>query len=383
MMKFIVAAALLIAAALAPARALATCTPTSTGLRICVPNFNDDGDVWGADMNRAFTLISTATPAFNGVGNTWVSSQTFLAGMAITGNALFGSDWNIYWGDNTTGINGDGTRINTTVSNILGMSLTTTKLGIFTATPGTTLDDNGSFQWGTTAKSTGTTAGALTMASGAAVTLSGAAGYLIGASSITTTGGLFGAGLNIGSGVILGSASGLTLTAGLTLTNVGITLTGASGNIVSASSITTTGAFFGNSGSLTNVVYSTRAIPAGYTVTQSTFKDCITGSTVTITLPVAGFVIAGFSGSASNGTATNGMASMIEVDGGFPTGFSASNAPIECEATLSNAYCPLPITVGVPLAAGTHSFCASLKSTGGTNLISLSDVSIMYAVMVH
>src|SRR6185369_5811971 len=65
-------------------------------------------------------------------------------------------------------------------------------LGVGTAAPQTLLDVAGSAQFGSSAKSTFTAAGALTLASGAALNLSGAAGDVIGQSSITTAGAFFG-----------------------------------------------------------------------------------------------------------------------------------------------------------------------------------------------
>ena len=138
-----------------------------------------------------------------------------------------------------------------------------------------------------------TMTGALNM-SNAAVNLTGVNGNVVGQSSITTTGGVFGngAGLtnlnasNLASGTVpLTRLSGITnaeiaagaaiadtkldanvarlsgvqtfsgaktFTAGPTLTNVALTLTGASGNIVGQASVTASG-FFGNGAGLSNV----------------------------------------------------------------------------------------------------------------------------------
>src|SRR5207249_4029910 len=88
--------------------------------------------------------------------------------------------------------------------------------------------------------------------------------------SITTTGGLFGDGLgitdlnatNLQTGTVNDSRlsanvdllnTAQSFTAAKTLTNVALNLTGANGNIVSGSSITTAGGFFGNGAGLTNV----------------------------------------------------------------------------------------------------------------------------------
>ncbi len=148
--------------------------------------------------------------------------------------------------------------------------------------------------------------GAQTVALGltnVALTATGAGGNIISGSSITTTGGFFGngAGLtgvapsgaaggnlsgtypnpaiatlpavsgvnltglnasNLGSGTVptgrmTGAYTGVTglgaLTTQLDLTNVALSATGAAGNIISGSSITTTGGFFGNGAGLTGV----------------------------------------------------------------------------------------------------------------------------------
>lgn len=54
MMKLI---ALLLALA-SPAGAV--CTQKTTGLQLCVPNFNDSGDVWGRDVKTAFDLTNSS-----------------------------------------------------------------------------------------------------------------------------------------------------------------------------------------------------------------------------------------------------------------------------------------------------------------------------------
>src|SRR4029077_2798834 len=108
------------------------------------------------------------------------------------------------------------------------------------------------------------------------LTMSGASGNIVSGSSVTTSGSFFGDGLNLTNLNATNLAAGtvndarlpatmsaktfsglITANAGVTLAaNQALNLSGASGNIVSASSITTTGSFFGDGSHLTGVVSS-------------------------------------------------------------------------------------------------------------------------------
>ncbi|HCC48813.1 MAG TPA: hypothetical protein DEQ38_11965 [Elusimicrobia bacterium] len=112
----------------------------------------------------------------------------------------------------------------------------------------------------------------------AALTLTGPNGNIVSGSSITTSGGFFGNGSAL-SGVITSTAAIVaslggkaddtlaahlagaeTITGAKTFSDVALTLTGANGNIVSGSSITTSGGFFGDGSGLAGVITSTAAI---------------------------------------------------------------------------------------------------------------------------
>ena len=84
-------------------------------------------------------------------------------------------------------------------------------LNIGNAVPAATkLDVNGSAQFGSgVTRSTFSTTGALTLASGAALTASGANGNIVGASSITTTSGLFGQSLAIAGSTLTVTGTGI------------------------------------------------------------------------------------------------------------------------------------------------------------------------------
>jgi len=103
--------------------------------------------------------------------------------------------------------------------------------------------------------------GALNM-SNVAINLSGAAGNVVGQSSITTSAGLFGNSLNVGAGAVAASP------AGVAIANLPTTLTGAAGTITSASSVTAS-AFFGDGSHLTGIATTdnTKVLKAGDTMT--------------------------------------------------------------------------------------------------------------------
>jgi len=62
---------------LIPNIAQAVCTPQSTGINICIPNFNDSGDVWGQDMQTAFELINDDTVSVILQGPLTISTTKF------------------------------------------------------------------------------------------------------------------------------------------------------------------------------------------------------------------------------------------------------------------------------------------------------------------
>jgi len=83
MRKAIALAVALFASALLPARAAAACSQKSTGLQLCIPSFDDDGDVWAQDMINAFTRINST-----GIANSSTTAAALgqLSVSTITGN---------------------------------------------------------------------------------------------------------------------------------------------------------------------------------------------------------------------------------------------------------------------------------------------------------
>lgn len=192
--------------------------------------------------------------------------------------------------------------------------------GINLTTAGiTTLDVNGNAQIGSGAtKSTFTTTGALTLASGAALTASGAAGNLISASSITTTSGLFGNSLAV-AGSSITTAGALTLTPG-----AAITVAGAGGNIIGVSSITTSGGLFaGTAGIGVTVPVTTLDVGGDFQFGSGATKS--TGSTTGSLTLAAGATLTSQSSSLRTITSSvtlSGSGMIIEIN-------DTGNNPIE------------------------------------------------------
>lgn len=212
-------------------------------------------------------------------------------------------------------------------TNSLGVS---GRIGAGTALPATVIDVTGNFQVGIgVRKSTFTNSADLVMASGSSVTLAGSNGFLTGASSITTTGGLFGASALItGTATVRGdllisspgklSASSATLTYGITA-STGIfssTLTvqgnafsvGTSSFSVAGGSVTvayrlTAGSFVGDGSALTGIP-STNSIVGIYVLKAG---DSMTGplqTSSTITVQGNSFSVGTSSFSIGGGSAT-------------------------------------------------------------------------------
>lgn len=107
------------------------------------------------------------------------------------------------------------------------------------------------------------------------------------------------------------------------------------------------------------------------TYTNTTLTTCITGSTMTITLPGGvGQIFVGFNGTASVGSLNAVMGAGIIVDGGYVNGETASKgltAPQETVATDGTNLSFSTLLTG--LSAGAHNVCLSLFVSAGTGTI--------------
>lgn len=173
------------------------------------------------------------------------------------GNSLFvDSSGNVVLGQGgTVSINMAGQNSTTTINGIiqLGSAMSVNSNGLGAGPAGSTVHIGGNSYFDNFGNMTLT---------GSTITLSalnGTGGFLTAQSSVTASS-FFGDGSHLTgipstssiSGVYLPLAGG-TMTGGLNLTNVPVTLTGASGNVVSAASVTASG-LFGKSGSVTNAM---------------------------------------------------------------------------------------------------------------------------------
>lgn len=227
--------------------------------------------------------------------------------------------------------------------------------------------------------STFSNAGALTLASGAAVTASGANGNVVSASSITTTGSLFGNALSVGGTTINGSGA-ITLTA-----SQAVTVSGVNGNIISASSITTTSGLFGKTVNVTGTsnIASNKAQVATLNTTASgtTFATCFSTLTITTT---GGNVFVAIHGDEKNSTINDGCMVWLLQDGAFVNGESSSVGILESQAAVANNTQMLSWSdfISVTPSVATHNYCLGVGVlTGGTctfgNILAISGWSVV------
>ncbi len=111
---------------------------------------------------------------------------------------------------------------------------------------------------------------------------------------------------------------------------------------------------------------------AGLTGTflTTTLSTCVAGSTVSLSLPIAGSVAVYFTGSISNASLGGLEFVGVMVDGTFTNGETASKGLVtvkEQVATDTNNMSFSTIVTG--LAAGSHSFCLAVASTVGAGTI--------------
>ncbi len=370
MRNLIALAALLIVTAAAPLRALATCTRGPAPAYLPIPNFNDDGDVWGQCMNAAFAQISSTTVSTSSISGYFVTDNLLsqangsqlafpttqapstTASLFVVLDGLiqaYGVDFTYSYPNitmttapasnstsffatyavNTTTLTrismidviGDATFESTATvrgnqfsvggakftidagtvtaaryfgngSSLVGIPSTASIAELYVPYTGATAGRNvalgnnsltsnygfsgatltltgqafaGSFAGstfsgiGTTAADVRTLTGDVTLSPGAiaALTLSntthnGTFAYGVGAGSFTATAGFFGDGSHLTGFPSTGSISGVyaplagaTFTGASGITNAAFTATGAGGNIIGGSSITTTGALYG------------------------------------------------------------------------------------------------------------------------------------------
>lgn len=132
--------------------------------------------------------------------------------------------------------------------------------------------------------------------------------------------------------------AGDTMTGTLNMTNVGVTLTGASGNVTSASSVTAS-SFFGNGANVTGV---TAANVAAANVAAGSLGGSVIASSIAVNAVQDASVVAVSGSKVSGGIAGNsGTATALAANGAncaassYPLGVDASGAAESCGTSIS------------------------------------------------
>ncbi len=317
------------------------------------------------------SLTSTA-----GVGNTF---QVLLAQDGAHETLFFGQAWRYELFDDTLGT----WQLYQPLSNSVGMFMGSAgNLGVGTASPGSKLDVNGSgiirgssFTVGSSSFSVG--GGSATVAyqmtagvfSGPGTSLTGTAASLT-AGHVTTNANLTGDVTSVGNATTLDTSVAHTYTGAIGLTNVALTATGANGNIVSASSITTTSGLFGaslNISGTTNLsTFTWTGNLISKTGTTTTFTGCVSGSSVSLTTQ-GQWVQIQLNGDAANSTINDGCYIWVLQDGVFFNSQTAAVGFAGNQSTVANQATMIGKSEYTHPAAGSHTYCVGVGvQTGGT-----------------
>lgn len=246
--------------------------------------------------------------------------------------------------------------------------------------------------------------------SSGAYTGTGVNGNVISASSITTTGGLFGTTLAVG-GSSITSAGAMILTPSQALN-----VSGANGNIIGTSSITTTGAIYGTvaifgagathstftaTGSL--AVLATQGAPntpsatfspslssgtvsaaLSGTFTNTALGPCIASSTGSMVLPISGEIRFDVHCTISVASLAAVLGAGVIVDGGFVDGETISKGATAPQEAVSTDGTNMSFTIYASgLTAASHSYCFSpFVSTNTGTIDSTNSICHLHAHMM-
>jgi|GEM_PF-3622896 hypothetical protein len=226
---------------LVPLTARAACTPATTGLGLCYPNFGDAGNVWAAAIRNNFVLLNssvpvgTSTPTYSSLlVNNWITAGSSitasggfygdLTGNAATASALAANPADCTLPNVALGIGANGAAVCSQPSNVTGNAATATKLATARAINGVSFDGSANINIATTSY----------LADGVSLALTGAT-FSAKPSSVTLQGNTFNGASQL---VKLDALSKLPAVDGSQLTNLPST----SGGAVLASTQTFTGA---------------------------------------------------------------------------------------------------------------------------------------------
>ena len=179
-----------------------------------------------------------------------------------------------------------------------------------------------------------------------ALTMSGASADIISGSSITTSGTFFGNGSGLTN--VTATDSSKVLKAGDTMTGA-LTMSGASANVISGSSITTTGSFYGDGSNLTGVIQSSATGTYGISITGkagSVTNGVYTNAANTIT---GSLTMSGASANIVSQSSITTSGSMLANDATFTNAVTASSGTFT--ASGSSQY-SIETSSGIKVNAG-------------------------------
>jgi hypothetical protein len=214
------------------------------------------------------------------------------------------------------------------------------------------------------------------VANGANVSTITPTGIQTGSLSLTTALGVANGGTGLGSI----STNGIPYGNGTGALNVLAQGTGVIQETAGAPAFTTSPTLVGTNFS---GVHNTASVTLTGTITSAaaTFSGCVTGSTVTVTTG-ANPVEVVFSGAVSNAKNSGAVVTFL-IDGGFPTGLSATQGVTAGLTAIMNGDFNLSFSYPTAsLTAGSHSFCLGLMtSAGGTATLDTTAAAPRFSVM--